>query len=185
MRRRDFIAFVAATAAVWPVASRAQLPNKVWRIAVLSPGTSSESPPFRAFRQGLRDLGYVEGQNLEILWRFGDDSADRLSILAAGIVDPKADAIFAVNTSAVLAAKRATSTIPIVMTRVSDPIRTGLVASLSHPGGNVTGLTTISNEMEGKRLELLRRVLPRLAKLAVRLFCQQVRECLFPLFDRL
>src|SRR5262249_47691791 len=101
------------------------------------------------------------------LLRCCDESVDRPTILAGEIVGSKVDVIFAINTSAALAAKNATSTIPIVVTRVSDPIRTGLVASLSHPGGNVTGLTTISEELEGKRLELLREALPRLVRVAV------------------
>ena len=166
LRRREFITLVAGAAA-WPVGARAQPQVKVWRIGVLSPGMSGDSPPLQAFRQGLRDVGYVEGHNLVILWKFGEDSIDRLKTLADEIIGSRVDVIFAINTSAALAAKNATSTIPIVVTRVSDPIRTGLVASLSHPGGNVTGLTTISEELEGKRLELLREALPRLVKVAV------------------
>src|SRR5262249_7949612 len=135
MRRREFIALLGGTTAAWPLAAHAQQPAKLWRIGVLSPGmpAQSPSPPLQAFRQGLRDVGYVEGQNLAILWKFGGDSVDRLTALAGEIVGSKVDVIFAINTSAALAAKRATSTIPIVVTRVSDPIQTGLVASLSHP----------------------------------------------------
>jgi len=166
MKRRNFITLLGGAAA-WPLAAGAQQSAKVWRIGVLSPGLSSQSPPLQAFRQGLRDVGYIEGQNLEILWKFGEDLVDRLTILADEIVGSKVDVIFAINTSAALAAKKATSTIPIVVTRVSDPIRTGLVASLQRPGGNVTGLTTISEELEGKRLELLREALPRLVRVAV------------------
>jgi putative tryptophan/tyrosine transport system substrate-binding protein len=167
MKRRNFIALLGGAAVAWPLAARAQPSAKVWRIGVLSPGMSSQSPALQAFREGLREAGYVEGQNLAILWKFGQDSVDRLTILAREIVASKVDIIFAINTSAALAAKNATSTIPIVVTRVSDPIRTGLVASFSHPGGNVTGLTTISEELEGKRLELLREALPRLLRVTV------------------
>jgi len=167
MRRREFIALVVGGLVVWPLAASAQEPAKVWRMAVLSPGMSGQSPALQAFRQGLRDVGYVEGKNLAILWKFGGDSVDRLTILAEEAVASKVDVIFAINTSAALAAKNATSTIPIVVTRVSDPIRTGLVASFSHPGGNVTGLTTVSEELEGKRLELLREALPQLVRVAV------------------
>jgi putative ABC transport system substrate-binding protein len=167
MRRREFIALVVGGAVAWPLTTGAQEPAKFWRMAVLSPGMSGHSPALQAFRQGLRDIGYVEGQNLAILWKFGGDSVDQLTILAEEIVASKVDVIFAINTSAALAAKNATSTIPIVATRVSDPIRTGLVASLSHPGGNVTGLTTVSEELEGKRLELLREALPQLVRVAV------------------
>ena len=167
MKRRAFITLLGGAAAAWPLAARAQPSAKVWRVGVLSPGMSGQSPGLQAFRQGLREVGYVEGQNLAILWKFGEDSVDRLTILAGEIVGSRVDVIFAINTSAGLAAKNTTRTIPIVVTRVSDPIRTGLVASLSHPGGNVTGLTTISEELEGKRLELLREALPRLVRVAV------------------
>src|SRR6266511_1523440 len=167
MRRREFITLLGGAVAGCPLAASAQQPMKIWRIGILSPGMSGQSPPFQAFLQGLRDVGYVEEQNLAILWKFGKDSVDRLTIFAGEIVRSKVDVIFAINTSAALAAKNATSTIPIVVTRVSDPIRTGLVASLSHPGGNVTGLTTMSEQLEGKRLELLRQALPRLVRLAV------------------
>ena len=167
MKRRAFIALLGGATITWPLAARAQPSAKVWHIGVLSPGTSGQSPALQAFRQGLRDAGYIEGQNLAILWKFGEDSVGRLTILAGEIVGSKVDVIFAVNTSAALAAKSATSTIPIVVTRVSDPVRTGLVASLSHPGGNITGLTTISEELEGKRLELVREALPQLIRVAV------------------
>jgi len=169
VKRREFIILLGGAAAAWPLTTLAQPSANVWRIGVLSPGMSgqSQSPPLQAFRQGLRDAGYVEGQNLTFLWKFGDDSVDRLTVLAGEIVRSKVDVIFAINTSAALAAKKATNSIPIVVTRVSDPIRTGLVASLSHPGGNVTGLTTISEELEGKRLELLREALPQLRRVAV------------------
>jgi len=167
VKRRAFIALLGGATITWPLAARAQPSAKVWHIGVLSPGMSGQSPALQAFRQGLRDAGYIEGQNLAILWKFGEDSVDRLTILAGEIVGSKVDVIFAVNTSAALAAKSATSTIPIVVTRVSDPVRTGLVASLSHPGGNITGLTTISEELEGKRLELVREALPQLIRVAV------------------
>src|SRR5262249_42831065 len=169
VRRREFITLLGAGATAWPLAVRAQQASKVWRIGGLSPGISgqSQSPPLQAFHQGLHDAGYIEGRNLAILWKFGHDSVDRLTSLAGEIVRSKVDVIFAINTSAALAAKKATNSIPIVVTRVSDPIRTGLVASLSHPGGNVTELTTTSEEVEGKRLELLREALPRLRRVAV------------------
>src|SRR5258708_13940710 len=166
MQRREFVTLLGGATA-WPLAARAQQPGKVWRIGVLSPGMSGESTPLEGLRQGLRDVGYVEGHNLVILWKFGEDSVDRLKILADEIIGARVDVILAINRVAGLEDKNATSPIPIVVTRVSDPIRTGLVASLSHPGGNVTGLTTISEELEGKRLELLREALPRLVRVAV------------------
>jgi len=167
MSRREFILLLAGAAATWPLSARTQQALKVWRVGVLSPGMSGQSPPLQAFRQGLRDVGYVEGQNLTIIWKFGEDSNDRLASLANELVGAKVDIIFAINTSAALAAKSVTNTLPIVVTRVSDPIRTRLVASLPHPGGNITGLTTISEELEGKRLELLREALPHVVRVAV------------------
>jgi putative ABC transport system substrate-binding protein len=165
-RRRAFITLLG-TAAAWPLAARAQQPGRVRRIGVLSPGALGDSPPLQAFRQGLEDLGYVEGRNLAIDWKFGEDHGGRLAFLAGELVRASVDVIFAINTPAALAAKNATNTIPIVVTRVSDPIRTGLVASLARPGGNITGLTTVSEELEGKRLELLKEALPQLLGVAV------------------
>ena len=104
MKRREFITLVGSAAVAWPLAANAQPPVKVWRIGVLSPGMSGESPPLQAFRQGLRDVGYVEGHNLVILWKFGDDSSDRLKILADEIIGSRVDVIFAINTSAADAA---------------------------------------------------------------------------------
>jgi putative tryptophan/tyrosine transport system substrate-binding protein len=118
IERRKFLATFGGAAAAWPLAARAQPSAKLWRVGVLSPGMSGQSPGLQAFRRGMREVGYVEGQNLAILWKFGDDSVDRLTILADEIVGSKVDVIFAINTSAALAAKNATSTIPIVVTRV-------------------------------------------------------------------
>src|SRR5215510_15073837 len=164
MKRREFIT-AAVGIAVCPFAAGAQA--KVLRAGVLAPGMSGQSPHLQAFRQGLKDVGYIEGENLTIFWKFSGDSVDRLAVLASEIVAAKVDVIFAINTSAALAANNATNTIPIVVTRVSDPIRTGVIKSLAHLGGNVTGLTTFSEELEGKRLELLREALPQLTRVAV------------------
>src|SRR5229473_6867982 len=97
MRRREFILLLAGAAATWPLSARTQQALKVWRVGVLSPGMSGESPPLQAFRQGLRDVGYVEGHNLVILWKFGEDSVDRLKILADEIIGARVDVIFAIN----------------------------------------------------------------------------------------
>ncbi len=150
-----------------PLAADAQPPGKVYRIGVLSPGSLGPSPPIEAFRQELRDLGYTEGRNMAIEWRFSGGRLDPLPDLAAELVRLKVDVIFAINTPAVQAAKNATGTIPIVMTRVSDPVRTGLVASLARPGGNITGLTQMSPELTGKRLELIKQALPRVSRVAL------------------
>jgi ABC-type uncharacterized transport system, periplasmic component len=167
MQRREFLG-VLGGAAMWPLAAHAQQPAaKVWRVGVLSPGLPGQSPPLEIFRTSLRDLGYVEGRNLIIDWKFSEEHNDPLPALANELVRANVDIIFAINTPAALAAKNATTSIPIVVTRVSDPIRTGLIASLAKPGGNLTGLTTISEELEGKRLELLREALPGLLRVAV------------------
>jgi putative tryptophan/tyrosine transport system substrate-binding protein len=166
MRRRDFIITVIGSLS-WPFIARAQQTGTRWTIGVLSPGAPNPSPPLEAFRSGLSELGYIEGQNVSIIWKFSGDRTDRLSVMADELVRAQVDVIFAINTPATLAAKNATAQIPIIMTRVSDPVRTGLVASLAHPGANLTGLTTMSEEVEGKRLQLLREALPGRTRLAV------------------
>jgi putative tryptophan/tyrosine transport system substrate-binding protein len=142
--------------------------GKVYRIGILIVGTvATFGNLVEAFRQGLRDLGYVEGQNLLIEYRWGEGKVERLPDLAAELVDLKVDLIVVAGTQAVQAAKHATTTIPIVMPGSSDPVGTGLVASLARPGGNITGLTTIAPELSGKRLELLKEAVPGLSRVAV------------------
>ena len=143
----------------------AQQPKKVPRIGLLSAGRPG--PSVEAFRQGLRDLGYVEGKNITIEDRYAESKFERLSDLASDLVSLKVDVIFAVSTAAALATKNATKTIPIVFTNVADPIGSGLVASLAHPGGNITGLTIVSAELSAKRLELLKEVVPGVTRVAV------------------
>jgi putative ABC transport system substrate-binding protein len=147
-----------------PLAAAAQETKKVPRIGFLV-FTSSETR-YRGFQQGLRELGYVEGQNIAIEFRSADGSLERLSDLAAELVRLQVDVIVAGSTVGAEASKRATRTIPIVMANVVDPIGTGLVASLAKPGGNITGLTTMSEELSGKRLELIREVIPKLQRIA-------------------
>ncbi len=144
----------------------AQSPAKVSRIGVLTPG-SLPLGPLEAFRQGLRDLGYVEAQNIAIEWRFAEGKNERLPDLAGELVRLKVDVIFAINTSAAQAPKNATRTIPIVIARVADPVRSGLVASIARPGGNVTGLSAITDELTPKRLQLLKEALPGVSRVAV------------------
>jgi ABC-type uncharacterized transport system substrate-binding protein len=143
-----------------------QLAKKVTRIGVLSPG-SLPLGPLEAFRQTLREVGYIDGQNITIEWRFAEGKNDRLPELAEDLVRLKVDVIFVINTQAAQAAKKTAGTIPIVFARVSDPTRTGLVASLSRPGGNITGLSNVADELGGKRLELLKETLPHVSQLAV------------------
>jgi putative ABC transport system substrate-binding protein len=145
---------------------RAQPPKKVPRIGWL--GADPQAPTRQTFRQGLRDLGYVEGQSILIEWRFAEDKPDRFPDLAAELVRLKVNAIVAGNAAAVVALKRATTTIPIVMaTYGGDPVADGIVASFARPGGNITGLTPLDPELIGKQLELLKETLPKLSQVAV------------------
>jgi ABC-type uncharacterized transport system substrate-binding protein len=146
----------------------AQRAKKTFTVGVLSPFSPRDAAVWHeAFRQGLRDLGWVEGNNIGIEYRFADGKSDRLAALAAELVRVKVDVIVtAVNTDT-LAAKNATKTVPIVMASAGDPVAFGLVNSLAHPGGNVTGLSQIAPELSGKRLELLKEIVPHLARVAV------------------
>ena len=161
-----------------PVPSDGQQPAKVYRIGYfgISLGTTDQTPQHcpikpgplqQAFREGLRERGYIEGQNLVIECRWTEGREQHAPALAAELVSLKPDLIVASGTVQVLAAKQATSTIPIVMVGVVDPVGRGLVASLAHPGGNVTGLTDILMEMEGKRLQLLKEAVPKASRVAV------------------
>jgi putative ABC transport system substrate-binding protein len=162
-----FFALVIAFTMCGAVA-QAQQPKKVPRIGYLTSGVaSSASARTEAFRQGLRELGYVEGKNIVIEWRDWKEKRDRQRALAAELVRLKVDAIVAVGSSDIRAAKEATTTIPIVMILGGDPVGSGLVASLARPGGNVTGLSTLRPELSGKRLELLKEIVPRLSRVAV------------------
>jgi putative ABC transport system substrate-binding protein len=148
--------------------AQAQQPTKVPRIGyVTGTNLSAISERTEAFRQGLRDLGYVEGKNIVIEWRSAEGSRDRQRVLAAELVRLKVDVIVTASSSSTRAAKEATSTIPIVMTQDDDPVGRGVVVSLARPGGNITGLSSLSPELSGKRLELLKEVLPRLSRVAV------------------
>ncbi len=157
----------AALFALWfPV--RAQQPKKFPRIGYFAAQASSaELPRIDAFRQGLRALGYVEGQNIVIDYRFTDGKLERLPEVAAELVRLKVDILIAISTNGAVAAKSATSTIPIVFMGVSGPIEAGLVGSLARPGGNITGLTNIASVLSGKRLEFLKEIIPKLSRVAV------------------
>jgi putative tryptophan/tyrosine transport system substrate-binding protein len=150
----------------------AQQPTKIPRIGNLGAGvgfgsSSSGSPRAETFRQGLRELGYVEGKNIVIEWRSSDGKLDRLPALAAELVRLKVEVIVTGGGSSTRAAKEATSTIPIVMQQDNDPVGNGFVASLARPGGNITGLATLAPEISGKRLELLKETIPKLSRVAV------------------
>ena len=166
MRRRDFIQGVAVSSA-WPLAARAQQ-TKVARIGFLGlDSASSHAPRLAALRAGLRDLGWLEGTNLLIEYRWADGNYERLPGLADELVQLKVEVLVTHATPGALAAKSATSTIPIVLTAIGDPLALGLVSSLRLPGGNITGLSTFTPELTAKRLELLKEAVPSLTKVAL------------------
>jgi putative tryptophan/tyrosine transport system substrate-binding protein len=167
LRRREFVAFLGSAAA-WSIAARAQQPAKVRRLGVLSqdPVHAQLTPPYQAFQQSLRELGWVEGQNLAIEWRFSEGKADLLPRLAAELVDLPVDLIVAIATPPALAAAAATGTIPIVFIQVADPVALGIVPSLARPDGNVTGLSNMLTDFGEKRLQLVKELWPRATRVA-------------------
>jgi putative ABC transport system substrate-binding protein len=164
MRRRAFITLLGGAAAVWPVTAGAQHAGKMWRIAFI---TQAETNIYEALFERLRELGYVEGQNIIIERRYAEGRAEKFQEFAAEMVRLKADLIITITTPAALAAKNATTTIPIVIPTAIDPVGTGLIASLARPGGNITGGAILTGEMAAKRLELLKEVVPSLSRTAV------------------
>jgi putative ABC transport system substrate-binding protein len=167
LKRRGFLALIGGAAAAWPLAVRAQQPAKVPRIGFLFYGSPDPAPELDSFRQGLRELGYVEGQSIVIEYRFARGRVEQLPALAVELVGLKPDVIVTPGTPASVAAKQATTTIPIVFAGVADAVGAGLIGNLARPGGNITGLTSISAELGGKRLELLKGVVPNAARVAV------------------
>jgi len=163
--RREFLTLVSAAAA-WPVSARAQQRRKVWRVGALQPGAPPD-PLLEIIKDGLRDLGHAEGRDFVFEPRWAEGKNDRLGGLAAELVGLKVDVIYAFSTPPAVAARQATSTIPIVFSGVGDPVGTGLVANLAHPGGNVTGLSVLATELSGKRLEMLREIIPTVSRIAM------------------
>jgi putative tryptophan/tyrosine transport system substrate-binding protein len=163
--RRQVVILVGAVVLAAPLTSFTQ-PAKIPRIGYLQPivPQNNSSPFLEAFRRGLRELGYVEGKNVQLEIRWGEGKLEQLPALAAELVRLKVDVIVAVSSPCVVAAKQATRTIPIVMTNSSDPVGDGLVTSLAHPGGNITGLSMMAPELGAKRLQLLKEVFPKVVR---------------------
>jgi len=173
----------AAELVAMAVVAEAQQSTKIPLIGYLEGGPqSAHTVRIKAFQQGLRELGYEEGKNIAIEWRFADSKVERLPGLAAELLRLKVALIVTGGGTPTRAAKEATSTVPIVMAQHNDPVGSGVVASLSHPGGNITGLSTLTPELSGKRLEILREVVPKLSRVAVfgnttnRVYAEVMRE---------
>jgi putative ABC transport system substrate-binding protein len=167
MRRRSFIALLGS-AALWPFAARAQQSGTMRRIGFLGPLSEQTQLQWTtAFIRGLRDHGWIEGTTISIDYRWAEGRSDRLAELAAELVQRNVEVIVTAGTEPTLVAKQATASIPIVFATAGDPVGTGLVGSLARPGGNLTGLSNQSADVNGKRIDLLREVVPRLRKLAV------------------
>src|SRR5260370_4021959 len=161
IERRKFLATLLGGAAAWPLAAHAQQPGKIPRIGIID-----DSLHWNAFRHGLRDLGYLEGQNIAFDYAYGDGVPERLAEAAAALVRRPVDVIATFGTPASLAAKQATTTIPIVMISIGDPVRARLVPSLARPGGNITGNTNIGPDVGAKRLQLLKEAIPTVSRVA-------------------
>ena len=162
--RRTFCSMLLAL----PFSAQAQQPAKIPRIGFLvTSALSANLARTAAFRQGLRDLGYVDGKNIVIEWRYAEGKADRLPSLAAELLRLEVNLIVTAGASSTQAAKEATTTVPIVMAQDADPVATGVVASLARPGGNITGLSSLAPELSGKQLELLKENIPRVSRVAV------------------
>jgi putative ABC transport system substrate-binding protein len=167
MDRREFIGTLAGGLLAIPFVAEAQQAAKIARIGYLSPDLAASPHLGEAFRQGLRDLGYVEGRNLVIEYRSAEGKFERLPALAAELIALKVDVIVAPNTAAALAAMHATRTLPIVFTQAADPVASGLVTSLARPGGNVTGLSLLTPELVGKCLEHLKQAVSGVSRIAI------------------
>jgi len=161
--RREFIRLFGGAIVAWPCVAIAQAPGRIWKIGVLA---NESWPPLEGLRDGLRDLGYIEGKTHLFVYRFAQGRAERFPALASELVDLPVDVIVSWGTPASLAAHKATATIPIVMS-AGDPVGAGIVTSLARPGGNVTGMSVQMAEQEGKRLELLKKLLPSFSRVAV------------------
>jgi len=177
MRLIGLAVILAVSCVLAPLAGEAQQAGKVWRVGVLEPGDLNARAHFvDALNRRLRELGYEEGRNLSIELRFADGKLESLPALAAELVRLKVDAIVASTTPSIRAAQKATSTIPIVMSTVGDPVEAGFVASFARPGGNITGRTTQAPELMGKRVQLFKEAVPKLTNVAVLLDTRNTHE---------
>jgi putative tryptophan/tyrosine transport system substrate-binding protein len=167
LRRRQFIFIMGGTAAAWSLPLWAQQDARMRHIGVLLFGTPHTDPNLGAFLKGLRDLGYEESKNITIEYRYAEGDPDRLGGLAGELVGTKPDLIFALGGDVAPSARTATSTIPVVVAVSNDPVQAGLVASLAHPGGNITGVTFVSSDLAAKRLQMLREIAPDLGRVAI------------------
>ena len=168
MRRREFITLLGGTTVTWPLVARAQQTGKVPRIGLLGAASASGfTNQLAGFRLGLRDLGYIEGTNVLIEYRWAEGRYERIPELAAELVRSNVDVIVTHGTPGGLAAKQATATIPIVIASVGDPVASGIVASVARPGGNITGLSFFNPELRSKRIELLKEMMPDLTRVAI------------------
>src|SRR5262245_9889205 len=161
MRRREFITLLGGAVVAWPLAARAQQPAKVPRIGIID-----DAPIWDHFRQGLRDLGYIEGQNIAFEYRYAEGKPDRLAAVATELARLPVDVILTFGTPPTAAAKQATTAIPIVMIAIGDPVRAGFVASLARPGGNITGNVVLGPDTGTKRLQLLKEAISTISRVA-------------------
>jgi putative ABC transport system substrate-binding protein len=168
MRRREFFGVLGGAAAAWPLGTGAQSTSRVPQIGFLGNSTAAlEANLVGPFRDGLRDLGYIEGQNISIEYRWAEGNYERFPALIRELIALKVDVMVTAGTPATLAVKKTATSIPLVMAAVGDPVGTGIVASLARPGGNITGLSGMAPDLEGKRLELLREFVPGLSRVGV------------------
>jgi putative ABC transport system substrate-binding protein len=168
LKRREFITLIGGSAAAWPLAARAQQQGRVPRIGFLGLASPTAfAPRLEGIRLGLRDFGYIEGTNITIEYRWAQGQYERLPELAAELVRSKVDLILTHATPGTLAAKRATTTNPIVMAAIGDPVATGVITNLARPGGNITGQSFFNPELRAKRIELLKEVMPPLTQVGV------------------
>jgi ABC-type uncharacterized transport system substrate-binding protein len=167
VRRRDFIAHLGGVVAAWPFVARAQHGGRIPRVGFMGNSTAAlEANLIGPFREGLREHGYEEGRNIEIIFRWAEGRYERFPALIAELIAANVDVIVTAGTPAAFAIKKATSTVPVVMAAAGDPVGTGIVPNLARPGGNITGLSGLAPDLEGKRLELLREVAPHVAHVA-------------------